>query len=359
MVSKDLFHSTDRPRCDLQRTRYRVREAGFTIIELLVVISIIAMLVALLLPAVQQAREAARRAECKNHLKQIALALHTFHDAQNALPNLWKFGPNPTVTGGCRPARSPLMLLLPHLEQTNAFEQLSVSTAVRPHMAVYRCPSDPPPIGAAVTYTSYGINGGDNNYAWAWMCPGTDPAHYYCVYFPRTRLAFNGIVDLAGMSCTVRSGGRTVRFADITDGLSNTIAFGERWGPVYNPSTGERVTSGVTAPNWMDTYATHIALANNKLNNHANYDFFAVPAVNIWASYMASFRSGHGQGAQFAFTDGSVRFVSENINADAGPGYQYPENTAAPTRGEINPNASGRLFRALATRDGEETNGEF
>lgn len=331
--------------------------SGFTLIELLVVIAIIAMLIALLLPAVQQAREAARRTECKNHLKQIGLALQTFHDAQGTLPHLWKYGPKATPTATCRSARSPMMLLLPYLEQSNVYDQLSIPSGARPKIATYVCPSDPPPVGTGPTYVSYGINGGDNNYAWAWMCPGTDPAHYYCVYFPRGKLEFNGIVDLAGMSCTVRKSGKAIRMADITDGTSNTIAFGERWGPVRNPLTGERVMSGITTTTWTDTYATHILLANNKLNNHDNYDFTV--GINIWASYMASFRSGHVGGAQFAFMDGSVRFISESINGDAAPGWQYPEETAAPTRGEPNPNAAGRLFRALATRDEGEIHGEF
>ncbi|AMV16713.1 DUF1559 domain-containing protein [Planctomyces sp. SH-PL14] len=336
------------------------RRCGFTLIELLVVIAIIAILVSLLLPAVQSAREAARAAQCKNNLKQIGLAMHNFHEARGALPHLWAHGPpNATNPAACKPARSPLMLLLPFLDQAAVYNQLEVPLAARPSIPVYLCPSDPKPSGAPSTYCSYGVNAGDTSYAWAWMCPGTDPTHYYCVYFPAGKMYFNGMIDVAGMNCGVRSGGITVRLNDIIDGTSNTIAYGERWGTVIEPATRRPVTSGVTGASWIDTYATFATLACNKLNTHDNYDFTVTPNINIWASYMTSFRSDHPGGAQFVMADGSVRFISENINGDAQSGYQYPEGTGAPTRDEVNPNAAGRMFRALATREGGERVAEF
>src|SRR5258708_1924496 len=149
-----------------------MRRRGFTLIELLVVISIIAVLIALLLPAVQAAREAARRAQCVNNLKQIALAMHNYHGALNALP------PAKFFSGSCSALNDPaghvlnttgLTMILSNLEQTalanaynfsqassNAFyssrpnkaivgSELANSTVVRSVVATYLCPSDAPP----------------------------------------------------------------------------------------------------------------------------------------------------------------------------------------------------------------------
>lgn len=329
----------------------RARRRGFTLVELLVVIAIIGMLVALLLPAVQAAREAARRMQCGNHLKQMGIALQNFHDTHGELPHLWKFGKKaPTASAAaCPPARSPLMLLLPFIEQKSVDENSAMTSQT---IKLYRCPSDRPPSGAAATYCSYGVNAGDTTYAWAWMCGGVNPADYYCVYFNKDELSFNGIIDVAGMGCANRGGGLTLRLKDIVDGTSNTFAFGERWGKVKVPGTNAIVQSGVITPTWTDTYATFATLANNKLNNHYQMD-------SMWAGYVNSFRSDHPGGAQFVFCDGSVRFITETINRDAVPGYQYPEKTGAPNRGAENPNASGLIYRALATRNGGEVgNGE-
>ena len=339
----------------------RVPRRGFTLIELLVVIAIIAMLVALLLPAVQSAREAARQTQCRNNLKQIGLAMHNFHETRGELPHLWKHGPpDPGSVAGCNKPRTPLMLLLPYLEQAATYDKLETTADPKllPSVPVYVCPSDPKLAGANPTYTSYGVNAGDSAYSWGWMCDGVTPTAYYCVYFPASKMYFNGIIDVAGTGCGTRKGGQSVRLADIVDGTSNTLAFGERWGTVIDPATRRPVGAGATVSPayWNDSYATFATLAANKLNTHDYYDFIT---VNIWSSYMTSFRSDHPGGAQFVFADGSVRFVSDGINGDASPGFQYPEGTASPTRGAPNPNAAGRLFRSLATRNEKERVGEF
>lgn len=322
------------------------KRAAFTLIELLVVIAIIAILIALLLPAVQQAREAARRSQCKNNLKQIALATHNFHDTFGHLPHMYRSGNASSIT----PARNPFMRLLPFLEQPDYEDNPEIRTK---SIAAYLCPSDPKPEGAPSTYCSYSINVGDNHYAWGWLCPGTDPSHYYCVYFPADKMYYNGLIDPAFSSST-RNGGRVIRFRDITDGLSNTFAFGERWGQVYNPDTGERVTS-VQAPFWTDTYATFITTTFCRLNNNLDYG----STLSWQFCYWNSFRSDHAGGAHFAMADGSVRFISESIGGDPGTLYKYPAGSAAPSLGEVNPQAGSQIYRALSTRAGGELIGEY
>lgn len=332
----------------------RSSRAAFTLIELLVVIAIIAILVSLLLPAVQQAREAARMTQCRNNLKQIGLAIHNFHDVHNRLPHLWKDAYGATATT-CGSSRSFMTVLLPYLEQPAYDTSTEVRTALTNKVIpVYRCPSDPVPIGAPATYASYRVSAGDTHYNWAWMC-GTIPA--YCYYFPADKQQFTGIVDLA-IGCKVREGGLVIKFSSITDGLSNTIAFGETWGAVIDPVTKAR-NSGYTGfmSSWNDTYATCLATTSNKLNTH--YD---MTMTGVWGSYAHAFRSQHNGGAIFLMADGSVRFISEAANGEEVPSYkfQYPPGTANPGgQGSPNPYGSGRLYRALSTRNGEEVTGEF
>ncbi|HTI49623.1 MAG TPA: DUF1559 domain-containing protein, partial [Planctomycetaceae bacterium] len=107
----------------ISKSRFR----GFTLIELLVVIAIIGVLVALLLPAVQQAREAARRAQCKNNLKQLGLALHNYHDTANTLPPGWISGNAGVTATGCSGWGWGTMIL-PNLDQGPLYQTLSGST---------------------------------------------------------------------------------------------------------------------------------------------------------------------------------------------------------------------------------------
>src|SRR6188474_144093 len=215
---------------------------GFTLVELLVVIAIIGVLVALLLPAVQMARESARRMQCINHERQLAIAAHSFHDINKNFPAgvyQLKFPAAPQYRGV-----SLYVKLLPYLEQINLAQGWDETDPVNntlggansktaQRIKVLVCPSDylkENPVatsGSFYALTSYGGNGGTRSY---------DPL----------QATNDGIFFVIGPGSETAPGGQPIRMSEVTDGLSNTVLFGERshTDPVHDALTGLAATGG-------------------------------------------------------------------------------------------------------------------
>jgi prepilin-type N-terminal cleavage/methylation domain-containing protein/prepilin-type processing-associated H-X9-DG protein len=286
---------------------------AFTLIELLVVIAIIAILIGLLLPAVQKVREAAARMKCANNLKQIGLALHTYHDANDRYPPYFPpvrsatFPNGIDPTDGRRYTENWSFLLLPYIEQDNIFK-LPVATRAQydanvRHRVIptYLCPSNPlPPTvtsgSAVISLTNYlGITGRQRS---DWRAPP------------------NGVGQDTGVIAVVGPDGNTpmkINFSSVTDGLSNTLAFGERpptpdlqwgWGLRGSPNLDSLIWARYVSP--PDTLS--IASTDEAGRPCPFPMFFQAPRnppSRCDGYHMWSFHTG---GGNFALADGSVRF---------------------------------------------------
>jgi prepilin-type N-terminal cleavage/methylation domain-containing protein/prepilin-type processing-associated H-X9-DG protein len=326
------------------------RRNGFTLIELLVVIAIIAVLIGLLIPAVQKVREAAARSQCGNNLKQVGLALHAYHDANKRFPPGYIDGntnPNSTPDNDVGPGWGWAAFILPYLEQGNVHRQINFNQRVgfganilvsQMPLVIYQCPSDPfqesfpvydssfsNPI-AIVAHGNYvGCNG--------WVeCFGNAGGNY----LP----ASDGGSAMDGDGGNTRTGkggnglffrNSQTRIADITDGLSNTIIVGERCG-AHSPVTWTGAVPGGRCPAWMATrpwttpytapgaapntgngsaydnadWGEALVLAHGNATHLPNADYPVFDPDVFW--------SMHPNGANFLLGDGSVRFITSGVN---------------------------------------------
>jgi len=261
-------------------------ERGFTLVELLVVIAIIGVLVALLLPAVQAAREAARRMTCQNHLKQVGLAMQNHHDTYGIYPDggiNWHAAR--TKAAGGAPEAAPRQAwglfyqMLPFIEQQSLYDNADDAFVRRTPVSSYFCPSrrEPVPVGNRA-HNDYAGNGGLTGGGLNGWGDGNN----------------GGVVTRATAVAPIDS-------AAIIDGTSNTIAVGEKWmgQSEYSKHTCADNEGYASGFDWDIIRWGNNPPRKDVLNNDA---------------CKTEFGSAHAGGAYFGYCDGSVQFVNFNID---------------------------------------------
>jgi prepilin-type N-terminal cleavage/methylation domain-containing protein/prepilin-type processing-associated H-X9-DG protein len=287
------------------------RPRGFTLIELLVVIAIIGVLISLLLPAVQSAREAARRAQCTNNLKQIGLAAHNYMSTYEVLPMGCAIAGGYS-SGGLFPPLLQFMEQLPLYNAMNFSTNMytpSNATLSATGVSTLWCPSDFKVIERKQLPANYFLLQAVDANGVHQCC---DPARYwmnYTSYAGSTGTWFSVLTTNAtrlsqmnGPFYTVSS----VRMASITDGTSNTIGFGERAHSLLS-SADQTDWHWWTSGNYGDTLGNTL----HPLNAWKRKGL--VTPSNQASVYAGNFSSLHPGGANFCFMDGSVKFIKDSI----------------------------------------------
>lgn len=320
-----------------------MKRRGFTLIELLVVIAVIAILISLLLPAIQNAREAARRTQCRNNLKQLVLAIHNYESQYSVLPAS-RLNPNVEIEdnpGNESAYQSWTTLALPFIEQSSlqrlidfdyAWSSLRNRPAVSQQLNVFLCPSAP------------GSERTDPN----WVV-GAAAGDYNSINEVKKRV-YTDVFGIADPGSFSRSGvlrkGAQNRFRDVLDGTSNTIILAEVAGQPEIWVAGQRMNADTFASytddkvidlggryvsadgtGWADP-DNGFSINGATVDGLTKYGPFFINKINTSELY-----GFHPGGAMAGLADGSVRFLSESVD--------------------------GRAFVAICTRAGGEVNGEW
>lgn len=290
------------------------KRRGFTLIELLVVIAIISLLVALLLPAVQQAREAARRTQCKNNLKQMGIALHNYHDSHKLFPpsSTSGFGRGVWMYPGTGPTdpnihlHSWASLILPQLEQSNLQQEINYNVsaldpqnwdAAQTVINTYMCPSY---TGEQFsTHAHYTTLVGNRGFA----------IRNYVAMGASNVLALSGAVPADGILFPASTTG----LRDVYDGTSSTIMLVET--REERASVWIDGTTAAVSSRWFDFTNPPTFAGNTIALNHQNYfitEFIFGPSNTIDSEWGPS--SEHDDGGHHLMADGSVHFLSNKID---------------------------------------------
>ncbi|MBM4005012.1 MAG: DUF1559 domain-containing protein [Planctomycetes bacterium] len=334
---------------------------GFTLVELLVVIAIIGILIALLLPAVQAAREAGRRAHCLNNLRQLAIACQNFHDKFQHLPPGGRLGqnnkdlPHPGSGDSCHYDKGNWLLYCqPQMEDSNLYDKVTDkdyfnipnpldprNNSIRQAMAAgvlpvvkratLRCPSDNGNWEAPVS--NYMASMGPQCTDWA--PNANNPFHQYCDPLgsglgdwgyvgpipghPKRNSPAGSAHQVQMMRGAFGRTGILIRFEAIVDGQSNTLLCGEalpeqnRW--FMEPSAGIGPNNYAT-PNWASALSGNVGGTTIIPINYYSGDRTGVDPLKQWDNINVSwgFKSRHVDGAQFAFVDGSVHYLTQRID---------------------------------------------
>lgn len=285
-----------------------MRSRGFTLIEMLVVIAIIGVLVAMLLPAVQSAREAARRNDCQNNLKQLGLAFHSHMSARGALPAL-SWSENGAVAG--QVARGWVMDLLPFLEQepirkayriSEAFDSTNNRAVIANTIRTMQCPSSPTMNRTAQLYDAAGASLGSGVLGGA------------IDYFPHYLISSEDLTGgLSRNPALMRD--REQPIAAISDGSSQTMLLNEVAMRPIQYINGYRQTTTVAAPQWATWggFAETNLYMYNADGTVSSTPLTAAGAIN--ANNDAGIFAFHPGGANSLFCDGSVHFLSTRTAA--------------------------------------------
>jgi prepilin-type N-terminal cleavage/methylation domain-containing protein/prepilin-type processing-associated H-X9-DG protein len=293
------------------------KRAGFTLIELLVVIAIIAILIGLLLPAVQKVREAAARVKCENNLKQLGLALHNYNDTYQYLPG----NVRPLATGTVRVRWATY--LLPYYEQDNIYKIYNQNVnwsdplnipAVSLRLKVLECPSAPRPdrLDANPEITPWTANVATGDYAGVY---GIDPA-----------LVQLGLAESAAPGILSKTD--KVRLTDVTDGLSNTIHLTESAGkpdlyqagkligtaPTYRVNGGGWCRPASDVPWLIGLNSNGTAAGTQGINATNGFQQTTYPDPRFGIDGTGQIYGFHSGGVNALLGDGSVRFIRQSID---------------------------------------------